>query len=329
MTAAVSEVLAGKDAKALVASGGWCAPSETVYDTFSVESRDGLLDLPSIGVSRGGIQYPQYVGLSEAAAALWTWTEANDISPGSDGSATKPCLQIPCPTWEECRLTAEGLCVTAGNLMDRAYPEGTARFIDLVMTAHMHRLSNAQLAAIIATADAVAVTTVPSDAAGEILNAIDLQVADYRSEHLMGSNTVIDGMFPQWFIEAIRSSLAMRAGVDTTNVSNADVVSHFTNRNVRPQFLSGYEALFSAAPATAWPTTSKFLLAPAGGYVVADGGTLDLGVVRDSTLNETNDFTAAWSESFYCVIQRGPAAREITVSTNVDGQTGGPEFAGA
>lgn len=49
MTEAVREQLAGKDAAALVASGGWCAPSETLYDMFSVESRDGLLDLPSIG----------------------------------------------------------------------------------------------------------------------------------------------------------------------------------------------------------------------------------------------------------------------------------------
>lgn len=32
----------------LVAAGGWCAPTETIY---------GLLDLPKIGVRRGGFQH--------------------------------------------------------------------------------------------------------------------------------------------------------------------------------------------------------------------------------------------------------------------------------
>lgn len=276
------------------------------------------------GVSRGGVSYPGYMGLSATDGALWTWSETNDITPGSDGDTEKPCLQIPCPTWTECRLTAEGLCVTAGNLMSRAAPEATARFVDLVMTAHAHRMSNAQLAAIIATAESVTVASAPSDAAGDILNAIDLQVADYRSEHLMGSSQILDAIFPQWFVEAIRSTLAMRAGVESYAIGNAEVIGFFTTRNVRPQFIAGYEPLFGSAPATGWPTASKFLLFPAGGYVVADGGTLDLGVVRDSTLNATNDYTAAWSESFYCVMQRGPAGREVTVTTTVDGVTGGP-----
>lgn len=326
---AVRSELEGKDATALVASGGWCAPSETIYDLFSVVSRDGLLDLPSVSVSRGGIMYPDYIGLSAADDALWTWSEANDENPGSDGDATKPCVKIPCPTFSECRLGAEGLCVTHGNLMDRAYPEMTRYFVDLVMTAHLHRMSNAQVAAIIATAEAVTVTSAPSDAAGDILNAIDLQVADYRSEHLMSESVVLEGTFPQWWHGAIRSTLAMRNGVDKLAVSNAEINGYFTTRNVRPQFLAGYDPIYNAAAATAWPTDSTFLLAPAGGYVLADGGSIDLGVVRDSTLNETNDFTAAWSEQFYCVLQRGPAAREVTVTTAVDGQTGGLEFAGA
>lgn len=394
ITAAVDSQLKGRDAEALVASGGWCAPSETMYDLFSVESRDALFDLPMIGVSRGGIQFPAYLGISAAAGALWTWTEGDDSGgtqaitdldvntgvatatvtdhgystgqtvtisgtgvalldgtysitvTGDDtftftttagdttdevGFATliKGCLTIPCPTFTEARLEAEGLCITHGNLSDRAYPELTTRFVDLVMTAHMHRMSNAMLAKVIATAEAVTVTSVPTDAAGDILNAIDLQVADYRSEHLMGANVVLDMAAPQWFIEAIRSSLAMRAGVAAWNISNAEVVSYFTTRNVRPQFLAGYEPLFDTTPATGWPATSKFLLMPAGGYVAADGGSIDLGVVRDSTLNQTNDFTAAWSEQFYTVIQRGPDAREVTVTTDVTGQTGGPQFIGS
>jgi hypothetical protein len=326
VAAAVASQLSGQDAQSLVASGGWCAPSENMYDLFNVESRDGLLDLPTVGVARGGTNVPAYIGVGDIDGALWSWDETKDNNTPTD---SKPCLQLPCPSFTDVRLEAEGLCVTAGNLTDRAFPELTARTVDLTVTAHLHRLSSAKIAKIVASATAVAVTTVPSDAAGDILNAIDLQVADYRSQYLLGEGTVLDAILPHWFRGAIRSTLAMRAGIEAMAVTDAMVTEYFTVRQIRPQFVYGYEALFNTTPAVAWPTTSKVLLYPTGSYVAGDGGNLDLGVVRDSTLNATNDFTAAWSESFYSVIQRGPAAREITVSTNVDGQTGGPEFAGA
>jgi len=324
MTAAVNDALAGKDANALVASGGFCAPSEIMYDLFSVESRDGLIDLPTVGVSRGGVQVPNYIGLGDVAAGVWAWTEANDITPGSDGPATKPCITVPCPGFTDVRLTAEGLCVTAGNLTDRAYPELTARTVDLAMTAHLHQMSTAKIAAIVASATSVTVTAVPSDAAGDILNAVDLQVSDYRSQHLLGEGTVLDAVLPHWFFGAIRATLAMRAGVSELAVSDQRVREFFTIRNLRPQFVYGYDALFDTTPATGWPTTATMLLFPTGGYVAGDGGTIDLGVVRDSTLNATNDFTAAWAESFYSVMQRGPAAREVTMTTLINGITGGP-----
>jgi hypothetical protein len=322
ITAAVNSTLAGKDAAALVASGGFCAPSDNLFELFGIEGRDGLIDLPTVGISRGGINVPDYVGLDAVANALWEWTEQNDI----DASTEKPCLQVPCPDFTDYRLMADGLCVTAGNFIDRAFPEQVARTLDLAMTAHLHKVSAATIGDIAATATAVSVTTVPSDAAGDILNAIDLQVADYRSQYMMSMNSVLDAIFPAHVLGMIRSTLAMRAGVPTTNVSDAEVKAHFATRNVRAQFTLDYAPLFSSAAATAWPTSTKFLLYPAGGYVKGDGGTIDLGVVRDSVLNATNDFTAAWTEQFRVTVQKGPAAREVTVASNVDGQTGGPEF---
>ncbi len=40
------------DGGSLVAAGGWCAPSETLYDFCQDESTDGLLDLPEIAVAQ-------------------------------------------------------------------------------------------------------------------------------------------------------------------------------------------------------------------------------------------------------------------------------------
>src|SRR6266498_3520768 len=113
-------ISAGTKPNALVASGGWCAPSQTVYDLFEVEcTSDQLYTLPTFKVTRGGIRWPVFEAHDESFDPGFVWTEANDIA-ATGGSPTKPCIRIPCPTFTECRLDATGLCITAGNLMDRA-----------------------------------------------------------------------------------------------------------------------------------------------------------------------------------------------------------------
>lgn len=65
----------------LVAAGGWCAPSETLYDLCELESRDGLLSLPEVNVRRGGIRYtmgPDWVDIF--ANTGFSFTEAQDIA---------------------------------------------------------------------------------------------------------------------------------------------------------------------------------------------------------------------------------------------------------
>jgi hypothetical protein len=279
-----------------------------------VDAGDGLIDLPTVQVSRGGLNVPDYLGLGDAEGALWTWTEDS-----RDEEEEKQCLYIPCPDFTDYRLVAEGLCVTAGNLTDRAFPELTRRLISLAINAHLHRLSAAIINDIANSAVGVTVGAINSTAAGSTLNAIDLQVQDYRSQHRMSVNAVLEAVFPLWVKAMIRSDLALRHGAELTNVTDAVVDAHFAARGVRAQFVHDYQPLFSAAARTLWPTTFDFLLFPAGGYVRGDGGTIDLGVVRDSVLNATNDYTAAWTEQLYLVAQVGPDAREITVGIDVDG----------
>lgn len=309
--------------QALVAAGGWCAPSQNLYTLFGIEAGDGLLDLPSVQVTRGGLNVPDFLGIDDAAGALWTWTEADDEAAHDPESpeGSKPCLRIPCPSFTDYRLVAEGLCITNGNLTDRAFPELTTRFVALALNAHLHRLSAAQIADISNSATGVTIAAYPTSAAGSILNAIDLQVEDYRSQYRMAVGAVLEAIFPLWTKALIRADLAMRHGVELTNVTDAAVDAHFAARKVRAQFVHDYQPLYGVAPATAWPTTLDFLLFPAGGYVLGDGGVIDLGIVRDSVLNATNDYTAAWTEQLYLVAQLGPAAREVTVDFDVDGVT--------
>lgn len=309
--------------QALVAAGGWCAPSQNLYTLFGIEAGDGLLDLPAVQVTRGGLNVPDFLGINDAAGALWTWTEADDIAAHDpeNPEGIKPCLRIPCPGFTDYRLVAEGLCITNGNLTDRAFPELTSRFVALALNAHLHRLSGAMIADISGSATGVTVAAYPTSAAGSVLNAIDLQVEDYRSQYRMAVGAVLEAIFPLWTKALIRADLAMRTGVELTNVTDAVVDAHFAARKVRAQFVHDYQPLYGIAARTAWPTTLDFLLYPAGGYVLGDGGTIDLGIVRDSVLNATNDYTAAWTEQLYLVAQLGPNAREVTVNFDVDGVT--------
>jgi hypothetical protein len=313
------DVIKAATSPSALTAAGWCAPSNNLYTLFGVDAGDGLIDLPTVQVTRGGLNVPSFIGLGEADDALWTWDEDDQDDADGGGEATKPCLKIPCPEFTDYRLVAEGLCITAGNLTDRAFPELTQRFVSLAVNAHLHRLSAAIINEITNTAVGVTMGGINATAAGSVLNAIDLQVADYRSQHRMSVNAVLETIFPLWAKALVRADLALRHGAELTNVTDAVVDAHFAARGVRAQFVHDYQPLFGGAAATAWPATLDFLIYPAGGYVRGDGGVIDLGVVRDSVLNATNDYTAAWTEQLYLVAQLGPDAREVEVALDVTG----------
>jgi hypothetical protein len=65
----------------LTAAGGWCAPSETIYDLCQLESTDGLLSLPEVRVNRGGIRFttgPDWADIFTSGG--FCFTEAEDIA---------------------------------------------------------------------------------------------------------------------------------------------------------------------------------------------------------------------------------------------------------
>lgn len=255
------------------------------------------------------------------------FTHANIASAAATGTVNvgKPCMRIPCPTWTEYRLEAEGLCITHGNLTDRAFPQLGRRYVQLATSAHERRMRSRAFQKVLATIDAgnkVAATDLTSDSVGETLGAVDLAVAGYKDRYAMGANDVLEAVFPLWAIPHLRSSFSRRAGFgDAADVSNADIVRWFTDRQVRPQFIRDYQPLYAGAVPTAWPGTMKFIAYPAGGYFMGTGGGIDLGAQRDSMLNKTNDFTLAWSEEFFLVGQRGPDAVEYTVTLDPRGST--------
>ncbi len=332
----------------LTAAGGWCAPSEPRYDFFNVacEARTGVVDLPGIGIDRGGIKWPVSPSLADvftnpaafapfgatfnASSVPWLWTENDDIA-AVTGTGTKPCIRIPCVQFSEARLECFGYCLTAGNLADAAFPESTANFLKLLMAAQI-RVENfrylAQMTSLSTLATAVSGTgCAGAGTASPVLGALELAAIDYRTKYGQCDDDVLEVILPTWIKGAIRSDLSKRTGVDFMNVTDQMIANWFDSRGVRAQLVGEYQARTAGFPggtnaSTSWPSTVEFMMYAAGTFVRGDGMSLDLGVVRDSTLNKTNDHTAAWTEECHLIARIGHESRRHVVPICVDGTTG-------
>ena len=75
-----------------------------------------------------------------------------------------------------------------------------------------------------------------------------------------------------------------------------------------------------------YPDDVQYALYPEGAFIHVDSGSLELGLVRDSTLNSTNDFQV-FGETFENVARIGPAqaAKKITFTACPDGRVAAPE----
>lgn len=317
----------------LVAAGGWCAPSETVYDLLEDESRDGLISLPEINVTRGGIKFtkgPKFADLYAAPSFNFTEAEAKEgkYQPTSATDPTnkvgaKPVYHVPCTEFEEVRLSAAGIHIQANLLQQRGYPELVARTIRGALVAHEHKMSERIIASMETQSTAVSMDAGQIGAAAPILTAIELQVEHYRYAQRLSRSTTLEAVFPYWVHGAIRTDLARRQGVDLMDVPDSRIDAWFRSRGVNAQFVYDWQALGGEAGAfKVWPGSLKFLLYSAGTFVKGSQDVITLDTVYDSVLLGQNDYTALFTEEGYLVAKRGHDARVVTVPLNPNGGTG-------
>ena len=338
---------------ALVAGGGWCAPSDIRYDFFNVACSDGLVDLPTFGVTRGGIRHPVSPSLADvfsnpaafggfsatfaSSSVPWLWTETDDVATVT-GTPNKPAMRVPCPSFTERRLECYGITLTAGNLTDDAYPEATTNFLRLLLAAHEHAMNGRIIATMLALSSTIVsggsfISTV-APVFNQVLGSVALAGVDYRERFGMCDSDVLEVLIPKWVREAVRSDLAWRLKVELLAVTDAQIDGYFTARRIRPQWVSDWQVRATGLPGnpaaqlTAWPTEFTFLIYAAGSFLLGNGLTLDLGVVRDSVLNAENDFTAAWSEECHLVANVGHAAWQYRVGISVNGGENGSAITG-
>jgi len=326
----------GADAlEALTAAGtGWCAPSEVIYDLCELESSDGLLDIPEINVSRGGIKYTTGPDFSSifSGAGYFHYTEAQIIS-----GVTKPTMSVPCPTFTDTRLDADGLAIQTDLLQLRGYPELIARFVRGAMVAHTHKINLFMVNALVTGSTAM---TLPSNVASHtpgagttwytdhsvvstLLSALDLAITDYKYRQRMQQAATLEVVLPYWLLSLIRADVTRRAfydgdnGVDQFAVTMAKINDWLTARGARAQWIYDWQDAyywaayptgapsawqrFGADPTSQdfvqdWPHTVQVLVYAAGTWVRGNADIITLDTVYDSTLLAQNKTTQLFTE---------------------------------
>lgn len=331
-----SQMRMRQEGNSLVASGGWCAPSETIYDIYDCgEVADGLVSIPEVQMNRGGWRFNRGVNFGDILSQSgFFYTEEQDIAGeygtdadgvGNDTAGSKRCFQIDCVDFDEVRLDLDGLCLTAGLLQSRGYPEAIADAIRKALIAHEIRMDSRRIALMVAGSTAVSLPSPQVGAAAPILTAVELQAQHYRSSGSLADSTVLEGVFPQWVRGAIRSDLSRRLGVDLLSVPNSRINAWFAERQIAPQFVANWQSVGSTAASgfTSWPTEVDFLLYKAGTWLGGTNDVITLDHVYDSTLLGTNDYTALFTEEGVATFRRGCDSRVVTVPICPTGDTGG------
>jgi hypothetical protein len=292
---------------ALVATGGVCSPLNVDYSlqTWATAERPLRDGLPAFQASRGGLTYRQPPTVASLAGATSIWTEATDASPAG---ATKPVLAISCASPVSAYVNAVPTRVGFGNMMGQFDPETIAANTDLAIAAAARKAEVELLTLIAAAATADITTGAVLGASRDFVSMVSSVTAQYRNINRLPDTSVLTIVLPRWVKDLIKIDRAKElahdsVGVDPFMIPDAYIDDVLMNRYVKAiwtleslpvnggvypaQDFSGFTAS-SALPS--FPTKTVWHLFPEGSIQFLDGGRLDLGVVRDSTLDATNDY---------------------------------------
>ena len=310
--------------EALVAAGGHQAPFEVKYDIFGIGSavRPVRDSLPRFQADRGGIRYITPPVLSSYAGAVGVWTAAND-SAETPSPASKLSLTVAAAAETTVSTDAVTLQLQFGNLLSRAYPELIARHNELGLIQHAREAEGNLMAKIGAASTAVTSTSVIG-MGRDFLVQLGRAAAAYRSRHRLDADAPLRAIIPAWVKDAMAADLTIAMPGDSTLNAYAEIDAYIASRGIITTYAldtaggASYFAAQSSGAMNEFPDTFVWYLFSEGSFLFLDGGTLDLGVIRDSTLVGTNDYKM-FVETFENVALVGVESLQVTSTINVNG----------
>ncbi len=306
--------------EALVASGGHSAPFVVKYDIFGLGTTERPVrdSLPSFTADRGGIRFVTPPVLSSYLNAVGVWTNAVDTTPAG---AVKESLTVTAASELTAVTDAVTMQLQFGNLMTRAYPELIARHNELALIQHAREAEQYILGKISAGSTAVTSASLIG-VARDFLVQLGRAATLYRSRHRMDPNTPLRVIAPSWIKDAMRADLTLQmpGGDSALAVADSEIDGYLSARGVVISYSLDQDVAGSQSTGAANEFADSFTwyMFAEGTFLFLDGGTLDLGIIRDSTLVGTNDYKT-FVETFEGVAKVGIESLAVTSTIAVNG----------
>lgn len=300
----------------LVAAGGWCAPSETIYDLCSGETAEGMVSVPEVQVNRGGIKYTSGPDFGAIYSNIgFCQTEAQAIA-----GTSKTCYEVPCPSFTEVRLDACGLCLKIPILTSVGYPELIQRWQSGALIAHQHKMNAKVIAAMAAAAGTAKTITAHGSTAADMVAGLSLIADGIRSKYRLSPTASMEVVLPWWVKGAMQQDLDNRG-----ENPSGDVAGLFSRNNLNVQFVYDWQDTpFPAgtAPAIAYPANVTALVYPAGTFIKGVSDVINLSAVYDAASLATNVYTGLFFEEGVLVAKMCYEAQAVTIPVCNAGATG-------
>jgi hypothetical protein len=258
------------------------------------------------------------------------WTAANDADPGSDGPATKPCLEIDCNENQTAEIYGIPRCLSVSNFRAATYPEQVENYLQGLRRVQASTAETELINKIDFTSThklevgSISLTR-------DLLNLVERTTTQQRDRQRMALEDTIDVLLPHWIPNAMRADLRLEipGGPNDRLMTMRSLIDDmFGLMNVRVGYFRDTQNFTTEADDgeafQPWPQVFTFYQFIPGSWLFFELPQIDLGVVRDSVQNETNKYSI-WAETIEGLAYIGIPGESfaITLSTCINGGTVG------
>lgn len=323
-----------REALSLTASGGVPGPGQPRYEllTYGTAARPVRDAVPVMLAPRGIVNWNVSPTIDDfvvdtSNAAINFATSATDASGGS----YKTVQEITAPTTATATVEAEYARLQHGNFADKFLPELMAAWMKNLMVRYARHNDQRRLAEISAGSTKYTDTPAKYGAYRDLKRAF-IGIVEEIEDHLRDPNLPIRVLMPEYLPGMLATDLIAQApGDDAWRITEegvrADMQAWEPNVNIT-WILDGTQTnqRLLTTPSGQSPRSPGFdadvdwWVFPEGTWAFLDGGTLDLGIVRDSTLNAQNRFQT-FTETWEVMAKFGPLSYRVVSSLCADGDS--------
>jgi hypothetical protein len=344
-----ARIAAATSEEAIVAAGGLCLPPEVRYDinVLGVTDRPVHQALNTFRTERGILQYRAPFDALAMTSGLGMWTQANDQAivvppPDPDTNTYKSCYVVSCPGVLEASIYSTYMCLEFPNMTARFDTEWVRATTQAAQIAWSRYTENNLLSRLFSASKILKGVGPAVSAVADLLASYDRVIAYYRNRHRLNSRVSLRTIMPQWVINLLMTDLARRFTMaspgELFGIAQAELERWFSTRGVNVTWhldgLAGatvstvvidqqfYDDTAAGQVVPMYPDNVDSLLFVEGDWLLLDGGTLDLGLVRDSELNKRNRYQT-FIETFEGVAFTGKESLRVVLPLRPDGSAAG------